>query len=206
MTMIQLATAQEAIEPIEPALTEGLTEAAANWETLLTKHSDLALPLDTTARAKFIHNHACAGITQRTTDVAGVKVADRLRFFALLVGDEIMLRLKYVGSGAPRNYPTGQQKRLARQSFTPEMLLTLDGMQAPPTLLTCGYTLEGAEIGRIEIRRDCEGHEPWRYDIYGGEALAEPLTLPGMADTTKPAIVTSTRKKPMEGEPRADLA
>ncbi|MFZ1926261.1 MAG: hypothetical protein WAU42_08985, partial [Solirubrobacteraceae bacterium] len=89
--------------------------------------------------------------------------------------------------------------------FTPEMMLALDGISAPPTLLTCGYTLEGADIERIEVRRDCVGHQTWSYEIYGGEAVVEPLVIPGLIDTTKPAIVTSTRKA-MEGESHAESA
>jgi hypothetical protein len=201
--MIELTAAQDAIKPIEAALTEGLKKAAKSWETLLNERPALALPLNTTTRANFIHDHACSEVTQLTADAAGVKVADGLQFFALMVGDDILLRMKYVGFGAPRNYATEQQKLLARQAFTPDMVLALDGITAPPTLLTCGYTLEGAAIDRIEIRRDCAGHQTWSYDIYGGEAIIEPLVIPGLIDTTKPAIVTSTRKA-AEGESHAD--
>jgi hypothetical protein len=201
--MIELTEAQEAIKPIEPALVNGLTKAAENWEKLLQEQPELALPLDATTRANFIHDHACAEVTHLTADADGVKLADGLGFFAILVGEDIMLRMKFVGDGAPRNVATGQQKLLARQAFTPEMILALDGIQAPPTLLTCGYTLEGVAIGRIEIRRDCTGHPTWNYDIYGGEAIVEPLVIPGLTDTTKPAIVTSTRKA-TEGESHAD--
>jgi hypothetical protein len=203
--MIELAEAQDAIKPIEPALVEGLTKAAENWETLLNDHPALALPLDATTRANFIHNHACSEVAHLTADVDGVALAEGLGFFAVLIGSDIVLRMKFVGYGAPSNVATRQQKLLAQQSFTPEMLLALDGIPAPPTLLTCGYTLEGAAIGRIEIRRDCIGHQTWSYDIYGGEAIVEPLVIPGMIDTTKPAIVTSTRKA-MEGESRAESA
>jgi hypothetical protein len=203
--MVELPYAQDAIKPIEPTLVEGLTKAAENWETLLSEHPALALPLDATTRANFIHNHACSEVAHLTADADGVTLAEGLGFFALLIGSDIILRMKFVGYGAPSNVATRQQKLLAKQSFTPEMLLALDGIPAPPTLLTCGYTLEGAAIGRIEIRRDCIGHQTWSYDIYGGEAIVEPLVIPGMIDTTKPAIVTSTRKA-MEGESHAESA
>jgi hypothetical protein len=201
--VVELPAAQDAIKPIESALTAGLRKAAENWETLLTEHAALAVPLDTTTRANFIHNHACAEIAQLVADHNNVKLAEGLGFFALLIGDDIMLRLKFVGYGTPQNVATKQQKLLAKQSFTPEMVLALDGISKPPTLLTCGYTLEGVAIGRIEIRRDCTGQQTWSYDIYGGEAIIEPLVIPGLIDTTKPAIVTSTRKA-MEDESQAD--
>lgn len=201
--VIELNEAQPAIKPIETALTAGLTKGAENWTTLLADRPDLALPLDSTTRANFIHNHACSEIATLTADVEGVRIADGLKFFALLIGDDILLRMKFVGFGAPSNVATVQQKNLARQAFSPEMMTALDGISAPPTLLTCGYTLDAGAIGRIEIRRDCIGHPTWSYDIYGGEAIVEPLVIPGMVDTTKPAIVTSTRKA-MEGESHAD--
>jgi hypothetical protein len=203
--MIELRDAQRAIEPIQSALIEGLTTASKRWQRLLTKTPELGLPLDATTRACFIHNHACSEVTQLTAEHSNVTLPEKLDFFALLVGDEILLRLKFVGGGAPRNYPTGQQRQLSRQEFTPEIMVTLDGISAPPTLLTCGYTLDTAAIGRIEIRRDCIGRQPWNYDIYGGEAVAEPLVIPTMTDTTKPAIVTSTRKA-LEGESHAEKA
>jgi hypothetical protein len=205
MRMIELPEAQQAIKAIEPALTQGLLTGTKNWQTLLNEHPDLAVPLDTTTRANFIHNHSCTEIGRLVADTEGVTVADGLGFFGLLVGDVIVLRVKFVGFGAPSNVATKQQKLLARQSFTPDMLMALDGMSAPPTLLTCGYTLEGAEIERIEIRRDCIGHETWSYEIYGGEAVVEPLVIPGLIDTTKPALVTSTRKA-AEGESQAESA
>ena len=55
------------------------------------------------------------------------------------------------------------------------MMLALAGDSAltPPTLLTCGYTLDGDKIGRIVVRRDCIGHPPWHYEIYGGRTAVE---------------------------------
>jgi hypothetical protein len=204
--MIELIAARTAIEPVEDILVEGMLAGGTNWKTLLDERPDLAAPLNARTRANFIHNHGCTVISQRAETVDGVRIADGLGFFAMLVGDEILLRVKFVGYGAPSNVSTEQQRRLARQTFTPEMMGTLDGIAAPPTLLTCGYTLEGADINRIEIRRECVGHQPWSYDIYGGEAVSEPLIIPGLADTTKPAIVTSTRREAVDGRAHAKQA
>jgi hypothetical protein len=203
--MIELRDAQRDIEPLQSALIQGLTTASGRWQRLLTETPDLGLPLDTTTRACFIHNHACSEIAHLTAGISNVTLPEKLDFFALLVGDGILLRLKFVGGGTPRNYPTGQQRQLSRQEFTPEIMVTLEGVSAPPTLLTCGYALDAAAIGRIEIRRDCVGHQPWNYDIYGGEAVAEPLVIATLTDSTKPAIVTSTRKA-LEGESHAEQA
>ena len=83
------------------------------------------------------------------------------------------------------------------KQFDEPMLLALAGSAlTPPTLLTCGYTLDGTEIARIEIRRDCKHHLPWKFDIYGGTEVVEPLVISGMDDTAKPAVVTSRKRRP----------
>ena len=203
--MVELSEAREAIKPIEPALIKGLKTAAEKWQWLHEEKPELVVPLDTTTRAKFLHNHGCSEIALITAEVPNVRVAEHLDFFALHVGDDILLRVKFVGRGMPHNYPTQRQKELAKQQFSGDLMLSLDGITDAPTLLTCGYTLDTVDIDRIEIRRDCVGHLPWNYDIYGGEAIVEPLVIPGMTDTTKPAIVTSKRIA-AEGETHAESA
>ncbi len=195
--MVELDVAKRRIKPIEPLLVSAHTTAVGNWAAFLKNSPEFALPLDATTRANIINNHVCAEVDRLVADVAGIEPTDRLEFYALKIGAEVLLRFKYVGHGRPHNVATDQQKQLSRQEYTPEMTLALtgDASLAPPTLLTCGYTLDGDKVGRIEIRRDCRGHLPWAYDIYGGESVVQPLTLDGMADTAKPATVTSTRKR-----------
>jgi hypothetical protein len=134
-----------------------------------------------------------------------VEIADCLGFFALRIGHDILLRFKFVGDGHPHNVATTQQKHLARQQYTEDMTLALNGSTAltPPTLLTCGYTLEDGDIGRIEIRRDCKGQLPWMYDIYGGDRVVRPTQFDGMKDVTKPATIRKTTE-PKEGDAEAD--
>lgn len=202
--MIELDEARPSLKPLEPTLIYGLTSAAKKWGTLLEERPDCVLPLNSTTRAGFIHDHACAVIEQGVGPMANITIPDKLDFFALLINNSILLRVKFVGGGVPRNYPTKQQRSLAKQQFPTETMQTLEGLATPPTLLTCGYTLDATTIGRIEIRRDCEGHQPWMYDIYGGEATATPLVIPGMIDTTKPAIVTSTEEQKASDDKRAE--
>ena len=204
--LISLDDAQAQIDPLRSILTEGHKGAAKKWATLVEEQPDLARVLDATTRANYIHDHLCAEISRRVGGIPGVEAIDTLGFFALRIGDDILLRHKFVGQGAPSNVRTAQQKRLARQQFSEETMYALTGDKAfkPPTLLTCGYTLDGVEIDRIEIRMDCVGKLPWSFDIYGGEAVAEPLVLKGMADESKPATIKSTRKKATEkGDERA---
>lgn len=199
--MIDLGTARERTGPIHDLLVDSHRAAAAKWRDLVQKFPAFALPLDETARAKFHHCHACAEIEQRVAGRDDAFVTDRLSFFALWLPPDVLLRVKWVGNsdGTPHNYPTNQQRLLERQSFDAEMLELL-GVEAAPTLLTCGYTLDGLDLGVVEIRRDCKGHQPWSFSIFGEGISVEPLVLDGMADDTKPARVTSSRNKQRKDE------
>lgn len=195
--MIRLDNARRLIQPIEGKLIDAHHAASEAWRDLLTKHPHLSLPLDRTARANFIHCHLESEIGRRIEPVASATTTDALEFFAVRIGTRILLRFKYVGHGAPHNVSTVQQKLLARQTYNEQMVLALTGDidLAPPTLLTCGYTLtDEAKIDRIEIRRDCKRHLPWSYDIYGGETVIEPTFIEGMADEAKPARVASSSR------------
>ncbi len=206
--MVELDEARACIGDIEPLLIDAHTTAVGSWSTFLMEKPELALPLDATARANFIHCHIRSEVDRRVHDARGVAFTDALEFFGLRIEPKILLRFKFVGGGQPRNVQTAQQKALARQEYTESMILALTGdptLEAP-TLLTCGYTLDDGKVGRIEIRRDCDGHQPWSYDIYGGDAVSQPLVLDGLEDTAKPARITSTKRQPQEGSNQADQA
>ena len=201
--MIDLPEAKDRLESLESEFIAAHEAAWAGYVERMTNDPGWFLAFDTTTRANILNDQVCAQIEQRAATWEGVEVNDRLRFFALMIEPGILLRFKYVGHGVPHNFPTEQQKLLARQAYDEPMMLALTGDTdaAPPTLLTCGYTIAGDEIGRIEIRRDCKGHISWSYDIYGGTTVIVPQTLPGMADTAKPAKIT--RKVAAEGEDAA---
>lgn len=197
MMLIELQAAKAQIDPIEPILIAGGKTATARWFELVSDRPDLARSLTPRTRANFIHDHYCTEIDAGVADLSNVRATDAGGFFTLLVGSEILLRPKYLGQGVPSNVATGVQKELARQEFNEDLLEAL-GLSGPPTLLTSGYTLGDGELGHIEIRRECKGTQPWKYEIYGGEATAEPLTFTGLGDETKPARIKSTRKETAE--------
>ena len=206
--MIELPDARESLEGFHPIFIEGYQVAWANWRRFMSLegNTDLAAPLSSTSRANFIHDHVCIEFEKRIAGLEGVESTTKaLDFYALRIGNGILLRFKYTPNGAPRNVRTERQKRLARQTFTSDEITALTGGAAliKPTLLTVGYTVDGDEISRIEIRRDCKNHLPWSYDIFGGDAVMEPLVLDGLADETKPAVVASARKKAAEHEDAA---
>jgi hypothetical protein len=196
--VIELAEVQARTEPIHHLVVDAFKASVDKWGEFVTDHPHLSHPFDATARANFIHPHLVYEVKQRFESVAGIEPTDAPQFFALRWLDgSILMRLKYVGAGGPHNVTTDQQRDLSYQRYTPELMLALTGdpLFPPPTLLSCGYTLDGIELGKIEIRCDCKQHLPWSFDIYGGTAVVEPLVLRGLTDKTKPALVTSKKIK-----------
>ena len=207
--VIELDQARERIGPFEGLLIDAHKAAIkTSWATLLEKQPEIAFPLDDTARANLIHPHIRVEVERRIEDVPGVVVNDKLDFFALMIDDDTLMRFKNVENGAPRNYLTTRQRELASQRFTEEMRLDLlgDASLKPPTLITCGHTLDGAELGRLKIRRDCKGHLPWFFEIYGGEELNAPQVIPTLEDETRPARVRSAQEQEQTTEKGQRLA
>lgn len=203
--MIDLPAAKNQLDPFLPKLERAHHTAIGNWATFVRDTPEFALPLDATARANWIQRHICHQAAAETADMAGVRLNDRLGFFALQFGEPILMRFKYIGHGAPSNVATVQQRLLARQEYTPDMLLMLgDGVEmAPPTMVTCGYTLDGDKLGRLEIRCDCKGQQSWSFEFYGGATVVAPITLPGTEHPAKPARVTKPKRKTAHGEDAA---
>jgi hypothetical protein len=201
--MIDLPEAKDQLALLAPHLITAHEAAMTAYVTEVKQRPEFTLPFGPTTRAQVLHDHICAEVEQRVVNLYDIEINDKLGFFGLMVGDDILLRFKYVGHGAPANVATEQQKLLASQTYNDQMMLRLTGDVdlAPPTLLTCGYTIDGEQIGRIEIRRDCKAHLSWSYDIYGGDTIIVPQALPGQEDTTKPARIT--KKVAAQGEDAA---
>lgn len=202
--VIELPAAKEQIEPLVRRLVAAHNAAAEAWASCVAERPAFTLPLDATARANIFHCHLRSAIEREFATDTTARPTGSIGVYGLLIGTEIFLRFKYVGHGAPSNVATRQQQMMARQEYDDDMRLALTGDAAlkMPTVLTCGYTVDAESIGRIEIRRDCQGHLPWCYDIYGGDAVTMPQALPGQADTTKPARVT--KKIAAKGKDAAD--
>jgi hypothetical protein len=167
--------------------------AAQRLKDVGEKVPEALAALDRTERANFLHGQVRNLITAGVEGTPGVKITD-WDIFTAAVGADLLVRFKYLGGGRPSNVQTIQQKLLARQQYPQEVfdLLAIAGITEAPTMVTCGYTLDGWDIGRIMIRRDCEGHEPWDYDIYGGVAVSEPLHFTDIEEA-KPAVVKSRK-------------
>jgi hypothetical protein len=184
---------QERLAPFHSIFSDAHLGAAARLREFAEKVPQAAAALNATERANFLHGQI------RDLVGVGVEPADGIHVtnwevFTVAVDVDLLVRFKYLGQGAPANVATEQQKLLARQQYTDETFALLGdaGITAPPTTVTCGYTMDGMDIGTVTIRRDCKGHESWKYDVYGGETVYEPQLLPTVEEA-KPAVVRSRK-------------
>jgi hypothetical protein len=190
--MLSRSEVQSRLAPHHDLLVDAHLGAAARIKKVMEGCPELIAALDATERANLIHGQVRDLVTVAVEGMHGIKTTS-WSVFSLAVGPNLLVRFRYVGRrGAPVNAPTGQQKLLARQTYKEEAMavLALAGITEPPTTVTCGYTLEGLDIGRVVIRRDCGGHEPWVYSLYGEAVDYEHMTLPGTTEA-KPAVLRS---------------
>jgi hypothetical protein len=207
--LIQPPAAKEKIDRIELILVDSHKKIIDLWFEMVRDVPQYVKGMKPATRAGWIHDHLCPEVEAHVSDIPGVYAHDALGFFALTIDDEILMRLKYIGQGAPSNVATDQQKLLAVQKYDEDMLAALgsDAALMPPTLLTCGYTLGDGELGRLEIRCEYNHKTIWSFDIYGGEAVSAPLEFPNMPQEALPAVVKSNRKTvAQEGQDLAEEA
>lgn len=173
--------------------------AVRTWHTFVEREPEMALPLDATSRANMIHNWAQREVRTALVDHPVARELSSLGFFAVAVGSNPLIRLKFLNGGRPSNVATEQQKELARHRYGEEAMQALiaEGLPKPPTLLTCGYRLDyGATLTRVEIRCDYAGACLWNWNIWGadegGAGTFEVTTLP-LGPDPQPAVFRSTR-------------
>lgn len=198
--LIQAPQAKERIERVEAALIDPHKTVVDRWFGMVAEVPQYTKAMKSAARAMWIHDNLCPEVEAAVDDIPDVFAHEALGFFALSIDNEILMRLKYIGQGAPSNVSTEQQKLLARQEYDEEMMTALgtDPALNPPTFLTCGYTIGDGELGRLEIRCEYKRKTLWSFDLFGGEAMSAPLEFPGMAQEALPARVKSTRKTAAE--------
>ncbi|MCU1678222.1 MAG: hypothetical protein JWM93_2980 [Frankiales bacterium] len=199
--MLTLEEAQDVLEiHREPIFTAPLVAAVASWHRFVKEQPEMALPIDSSTRANMIHAWWREAV-RRALGADGIREIKALEFFAVAVGTSPLVRFKLVNGGAPSNVMTDRQKLLARHIYDEDDMaaLSAEGIPAPPTTLTCGYTLDDASLLRsIEIRCDHNRELMWRWLIWGdsaeGGGTIEPLPIPTLP-TPQPARITSTRKR-----------
>lgn len=199
LTREQVATRLDRFQSI---FSDAHLGAVARLKKVASDSPAVVAALNSTERANLLHGQIRDLVSVGIEETSGATVTE-WDIFTLAIGSDLLVRFKYLGSGVPANVATEQQRLLARQRYTEETMavLTLSGIEKPPTIVTCGYTLDGLDLSKVTIRRDCKWHEPWMYNIYGDEVAVEPLTLPGVEEA-KPAVVRSKR---VRAEPDAGL-
>lgn len=190
-----MSEVQQLLDPLHPVFTAAHVGAATRLKKLAAADPPAIAALNATERANFLHGQIRSLVSSGVETIDGASVT-AWEIFTVAVGHNLLVRFKFLGNGEPTNIQTEQQFLLARQKYKEDALdlLGLSGITEPPTTVTCGYTLDGMDIGRVSIRRDCKGHDRWLYDIYGGTAVNEPLLLPG-TEEAKPAVVRSSKAK-----------
>jgi hypothetical protein len=200
--LISLNEAELLVGPIRDLLVQAHLDSWDVWAKRVSDDPEFVKPLKEAERYAILHRHIIDHVS-RYIGVHG-RVTERLQFFGVAVGDKILLRFKHVDAELqPRRYPTEQQVNLSAQEFTNEMIeiLSLDGVTAPLTVLTVGYTLTPAEDAISRVSVIC--HEPklvYSFDLYnsqGGINDVEVTPLPGV-EPKKPRVVSKRAKK--EGE------
>lgn len=182
-----------ATAPLHEPLVAGMKGAVEAWRKLVKETPEIGKSLTGRSRANFIYDLALSRLEPSLQATGYARYADSLQFRCFLIEPSALLRVKHVGSGAPRNYRTTQQKHLSRQEFTQDMLDLLDLPDAV-TVLTCGYALEGTKLSRVEVRMDCAAGGSWSFPIFGEDISIERTALPGLEDDTKPAVVRSAKE------------
>lgn len=202
-TLLTLDEGRARLDPLADLyLVEPCKKAVDEWNGFERTSPDLAAAFTPTTRANFVHDLTVRGVRRALADdpLAHVREVEHLKFFALGVGTDVLLRFKHVGHGAPRNYPTEQQQELSRHEFDEEFTeaLSLAGIPGAPTLVTCGYSLGfDGTLGVVSIRCDHKGQLLWSHVIWGDEGRGfgslEQLPLdPSMSPSG--VIVRSTRR------------
>jgi hypothetical protein len=208
--VLRLDDARQILDPFRQQVFVAPPGAAiATWHRFVKRQPEMAMPMDETTRANMIHAWWRREVRQVLTSTFGIREVRALGFFAVAVGANPLVRFKCINGGGPSNVETEQQKLLARHQYDDDAMaaLTLDGIPSPPTLLTCGYSLDAAALLRsVEIRCDYGRSLLWRWPIWGdaaeGGGVVEPMPIPD-APGPAPAQARSTRKQRRDGQQEA---
>jgi len=205
--------AYDLTKPFHEVWEEAHRSTWAMWQERLEEDPMWFKPFTAGDRYLMLHRHIC-DFAARHLD-GQVQHAPSLDFFAQIIGEKALIRFKHFDEDyRSRNYPTDQQEHLDKQEFTDRMQaqLALDGIAAPLTVLTVGYTLTPGEdaLGFIGITCRTPYLRYW-YPIVGnaGAASGDGIdgadgggtapSFPGM-EPPGPRIISTRPRKKTDGE------
>jgi hypothetical protein len=188
---VALLTSDEAKECLASAADSLLITprktAVAEWQALEKDQPEKASAFSTTTRAAIIHEltvrEVRRALSRPDAKACRARESEAHDFFAIVVGNELLIRYKFTAAGMPQNVATAVQRRLARQQYDEEAMgaLELEGVTGPPTLATCGYTLEAdGSLATVSLQCDYGKTRMWRMVVWGdsGERFGDIQTLP----------------------------
>jgi hypothetical protein len=202
--LLSKTEAETLTSPYHEVWVEAHKHAWALWQDRLVSDPEFFKPLTSAERYAIIHRHICDYVERHVDGDARIVTPPSLDFFAQVIQDRALMRFKHLDEEfKPRSYPTDQQKELSRQEFAERIVeqLALDGVSAPLTVLTVGYTLTVGEesLGQIVVVCRTPDIRYW-YSIQGTAGTqtgdAEILPFPGM-EPPLPRVI-STRRREVE--------
>ncbi len=202
---MNLDNARELLAPVADALLVKPRKAAVGtWNAFEAESPAAAAAITATTRAGMIHDWTVREV-RRALELDDVKdlareIDSSLEFFTVVVGQTMLVRYKLTATGQPRNVATDVQRRLAVQQYDEVVMseFALDGMPEPPTLVTCGYTLDaGGMLGTVSVQCDYGKTILWHYVVWGdsGEGFGNFELLPIDPDLTPDATVVRSAKE-----------
>jgi hypothetical protein len=209
--LMNMDEAQAQLAPVADALlVTPRRSGVSTWNAFEADAPGIASAISTTTRAGMIHDFTVLEVRRalQREDVKSVarEIDSPLEFFTVAVGSGLLVRYKLVAARMPRNVATDVQRRLAAQQYDEETMnaLALDGMPTPPTLVTCGYTLDvDGRLGTVSVQCDFKNATMWRYVAWGdsGEGFGTFETLPIDPNLSPEATIVRSAK---EGKQRPD--
>jgi hypothetical protein len=200
MELLTPDEAQALTSPLHQIWVEAHLDSFSKWKKRLTDDPEFFAPLSKRTRHNALHDLVISAIAR---EIHGRStVTEILQFFAVVFSGQALVRFKHLDEELkPRNYPTEQQRNIGNQEFTEGMIehLAFEGIEAPMTVLTVGYTLTLAEDEIASVVVVCRNPElVYSYDLYrreGDEGLGglDVSPLPGF--TPKGPRIISSRKK-----------
>ena len=208
MPLMTLDQARNRLAPVaKTLLVDPQVAAIKKWNDLVASDPGEFAAAGPTSRANMIHDFTVRQVRGALPNCEQAREIDALDFFAVAFGDDLLIRYKYVARGLPRNVSTGIQERLRVQQYDERTMeaLTLEHIPTPPTITTCGYTLDySGEVRVVSLQCDYGNQVFWRYVVWGdtgegGIDNYETLPLPG-GPSPAPATIQSARKPARKSE------
>jgi hypothetical protein len=165
------------------------------WGVFRKKAPRTFAELSSLTRANFIHDKVRAYIIGLGI---GLSVSDSMGFFAQIVSDttgSALVRFKLLDNQLqPSYHASEQQDRMDRHEFTHEQL-SLMGIPAPPTPLTCGYQVakDESSIQRVVVVCHYNREYQYDYDLSTGTST-EVLSLPTLGQPERSRVLSRRSK------------